>query len=85
MHDEGLQVNVQCTSARLLLNLVEVIYARRGDVRSAEAHRTMLCKIQDSFMSKLSALRRVLPRLLLPCARRSQSFCLLSARMAVNC
>ena len=55
---------MQCTSVRLLLNLVEVIYSRRADVRAIEQHRALLAKALDAFVSKLSALRRALPRLM---------------------
>ncbi len=49
---------------RLLLNLVEVVFARRADVRSAEAHRQLLAGILYAFTSKLSSLHHRLPLLL---------------------
>lgn len=49
---------------RLLLNLVEVVFARRADIRSAEAHRALLAGILDAFTSKLSSLHHRLPQLL---------------------
>ena len=64
IHDDSLPVNVQCTSVRLLLNLVEVMFARRQDQRTAEAHRMLLVRSLDAFVSKLSAIKRSLPHLL---------------------
>ena len=55
---------MQCTSVRLLLNLVEIIYARRADLRTVEQYRGLLAKALDTFVSKVSVLRRSLPRLL---------------------
>ena len=57
-------MTVQCTSVRLLLNLVEIIYARRADTRTVEQYRGLLAKALDTFVSKVSVLRRSLPRLL---------------------
>ena len=64
IHDDSLAVTVQCTSVRLLLNLVEIIYARRADTRTVEQYRGLLAKALDTFVSKVSVLRRSLPRLL---------------------
>ena len=64
IHDDSLPVNVQCTSVRLLLNLVEVMFARRQDMRVAEAHRMLLVRSLDAFVSKLSAIKRSLEDLL---------------------
>ncbi len=64
LHDSTLSVSVECTSVRLLLNLVEVVFARRADIRSAEAHRALLAGILDAFTSKLSSLHHRLPQLL---------------------
>jgi hypothetical protein len=57
-------VSVQCTSVRLLLNLVEVTFSRRADLRVAEAYRGLLNHILDAFTAKLGALHRRLPQLL---------------------
>ena len=57
-------MSVECTSVRLLLNLVEVVFARRADLRSAEAHRVLLAGILDAFTSKLSSLHHRLTQLL---------------------
>ncbi|EIE23491.1 hypothetical protein COCSUDRAFT_65942 [Coccomyxa subellipsoidea C-169] len=70
LHDSTLPVSVECTSVRLLLNLVEVVFARRADVRSAEAHRQLLAGILDAFTSKLSSLHHRLPLLLSYVAER---------------
>ena len=48
---------MQCTSARLLLNLVEVVHARRADVASAERHRALLARTLDAFVDRLASLR----------------------------
>jgi hypothetical protein len=64
LHDPSLSVSVQCTSVRLLLNLVEVVFSRRADHRMAESYRCMLAGILDAFTSKLAALHRRLPQLL---------------------
>ena len=69
IHDSSLPVSVQCTSVRLLLNLVEVIFARRADQRAAEAYRALLTNILDAFTAKLGSLHRRLPRLLAHGAR----------------
>ena len=55
---------VQCTSVRLLLNLIEVIFGRRSDARTAEAYRTLLFRCLDAFAAKIVVIRRSLPRLL---------------------
>lgn len=65
IHDDSLPVNVQCTSVRLLLNLVEVMFSRRQEARTAEAHRMLLVRSLDAFVSKLSAIKRSLSHLLL--------------------
>ena len=59
--DAGLPAAVQCTSARLLLNLVEVVHARRGDAAAAERHRALLARALDAFVDRLASLRRSLP------------------------
>ena len=64
MHDNSLLTSVQCTSIRLLLNLVEVLFSRRADQRSAEPYRIMLASILDAFTAKLSSLHHRLPHLL---------------------
>ena len=64
MHDNSLPTTVQCTSIRLLLNLVEVLFSRRADQRSAEPYRVMLASILDAFTAKLSSLHNRLPDLL---------------------
>lgn len=64
MHDNSLPTTVQCTSIRLLLNLVEVLFSRRADQRSAEPYRVMLAAILDAFTAKLSSLHNRLPELL---------------------
>ena len=66
VHDAGLPVGVQVTSIRLLLNLVEVMFGRRGDARTAEVHRAMLARCLDACVAKLAAVQRQLPRLLAP-------------------
>lgn len=67
LHDPSLSVSVQCTSVRLLLNLVEVVFSRRADHRVAEAYRGMLAGILDAFTSKQATLHRKLPQLLQFC------------------
>ena len=64
MHDNSLPTTVQCTSIRLLLNLVEVLFSRRADQRSAEPYRVMLAAILDAFTAKLSSLHNRLAELL---------------------
>ena len=65
IHEPTLQVGVQCTSVRLMLNLVEVVYTRRsGDPRAAEAYRQQLTNILDTFIAKFATMRRAVPRLL---------------------
>lgn len=77
IHDDSLASSVQCTSVRLLLNLVEIVFGRRNDVRLAEQHRMLLGRVLDAFVSKLSVLQSSLPRLLnagesnLPLVRRA--------------
>ena len=57
-------MGVQCTSVRLLLNLVEVMHARRADVRAQETHRLLLARSLEACVARLSALCRALPHLL---------------------
>ncbi|KAK9813301.1 hypothetical protein WJX72_012102 [[Myrmecia] bisecta] len=64
IHEPTLQVGVQCTSVRLMLNLVEVVYTRRSDLRNCEAYRQQLTGILDTFIAKFSTLRRQVPKLL---------------------
>ena len=64
IHDSSLPVSVQCTSVRLLLNLVEVTFSRRADLRVAETYRGLLDHILDAFTAKLGSLHRRLPSLL---------------------
>ncbi|BDA47386.1 probable transcription-associated protein 1 [Coccomyxa sp. Obi] len=73
LHDSTLPVSVECTSVRLLLNLVEVVFARRADIRSAEAHRALLAGILDAFTAKLSSLHHRLPQLLSYVAEKEAS------------
>ena len=64
IHDTTLPVGVQCTSVRLLLNLVEVNHARRADARAQETHRMLLARLLEACVARLSALCRALPHLL---------------------
>ena len=52
------------TSVRLLLNLVEVIFNRRGEPATAEAYRALLARSLDACVSRLVAVEHSLPRLL---------------------
>ena len=58
---------MQCTSVRLLLNLVEVIFVRRADVLTANDYRVQLARILDAFICKLSVMKEHIPKLLAAC------------------
>ena len=74
-------MGVQCTSVRLLLNLVEVMHARRGDVRAQEPHRMLLARSLEACVARLCALRRALPRLL----RLSEPLVLYNLKVFLGC
>ncbi len=71
IHDGELPVTVQCTSVRLMLNLVEVIMQRRANAAPAmlEAHRGLLTSILATLSDKLAAVARHTPDLLAEGAR----------------
>jgi hypothetical protein len=63
-HDSTLPMNVQATSVRLLLNLVEVIHSRRSDPdRPLEPSRILAYRILDTLVDKLEALKASIPHL----------------------
>ncbi len=64
VQDDSLPAAVQATSLRMLHNLVDVIFARRGDPASFEQYRALLIHILDCFVSKLGAIKKTLPRIL---------------------
>lgn len=82
IHDGELPVTVQCTSVRLMLNLVEVIMQRRANAAPAtlEAHRGLLTSILATLSDKLAAVARHTPGLLAEGARIVflERFCALS-------
>ena len=65
---------MQCTSVRLLLNLVEVIFVRRADVLTANDYRVQLARILDAFICKLSVMKEHIPKLLAASASCAISF-----------
>ena len=71
---------MQCTSVRLLLNLVEVIFVRRADVLTANDYRVQLARILDAFICKLSVMKEHNPKLLAAC-----ECCMLTAVENVQC
>ena len=66
IHDGELPVTVQCTSVRLMLNLVEVVMQRRTGALAPqlEAHRSLLASILATLSDTLAALARHTPALL---------------------
>jgi hypothetical protein len=67
MHDQELPVNVQCTSVRLMLNLVEVLVARSkntSDRSVIEQHRQLLQQMLVTHLAKLTTLERQVPKLI---------------------
>ena len=67
MHDQELPINVQCTSVRLMLNLVEVLVARSkntGDRSVIEQHRQLLQQMLVTHLAKLTTLERQVPKLI---------------------
>lgn len=60
--DVNSPITLQTTSVRLLYNLIEVLFARRGkDIATAEACRAMLASILDCMVAKLGMLRDAVP------------------------
>ena len=67
MHDQELPSGVQCTSVRLMLNLVEVLVARSkntSDRRVIEQHRQLLQQMLVTHLAKLTTLERQVPKLI---------------------
>jgi transformation/transcription domain-associated protein len=55
--------SLQATSMRLLYNIIEVLFARRGvDPATSEAYRDLLSRVLDCMVAKLGALRDLAPR-----------------------
>lgn len=63
VHDSSLPFSIQTMSAKLLLNLVEVI-ARKNETDGKG--RILLMKILDAFVNKFSSLKKQIPKLLSP-------------------
>ena len=58
---------MQCTSVRLMLNLVEVLVARSkntGDRSVIEQHRQLLQQMLVTHLAKLTTLERQVPKLI---------------------
>ena len=66
LHDDTLNATVQCTSCKLLTNIVEVIFKDRSDLRTLEQRRALLAKILSTSVSKLSVLKKSLPSFMTP-------------------
>lgn len=68
IQDKSLSLQVQATCVRLLVSIIEVIFAytRRPDIENASRLRLrqMLSKILDSLACRCSSLRRQVPQLL---------------------
>ena len=74
---------MQCTSVRLMLNLVEVLVARSkntADRRVIEQHRQLLQQMLVTHLAKLTTLERQVPKLIAAgvLADRSESLCLVT-------
>ena len=72
VHDPSLPTSVQTTCVRLMLNLVESIFTRRGDELSRAEGRALLGRILETFVSKLEALRPIAKRLIAEQKRREE-------------
>ena len=66
LHDDSLNATVQCTSCKLLTNIVEVIFKDRSEIRTLEQRRGLLAKILSTSVSKLSVIRSSLPSFMVP-------------------
>eukprot|EP00958_Prasinococcus_capsulatus_P028071 scaffold6247_cov416-Prasinococcus_capsulatus_cf.AAC.17 len=63
MHDSSLPLSVQTTCVRLMLNLVESIFRRRGDDMDNMQGRALLVRILDSFVSKFGTVGHTVEQL----------------------
>jgi hypothetical protein len=68
VHDMDLPLGVQCTSVRLMLNLVEVLMngTRRntGNQTTTEQYRQLLQQILYTLIAKLSTMEKQMPKLI---------------------
>ncbi|CAN7108366.1 unnamed protein product [Brassica rapa subsp. narinosa] len=64
MHDSTLSLNIQTTSARLMLNLVEPIFEKGVDQQLMDEARILLGRILDAFVEKFNTFKRTIPQLL---------------------